>query len=481
MEIRTIATSEVHPDPNNPRGKKLRDIDSLKASIQRLGQLEPIVVREVNGKGGAKLQIISGHRRHAACTALKIPITYRIATPEEEREAALQGLVMNIQRDDLSPVERSRGIQHVLDLGVTTEEAAAGLAIPVAQVEQASVIAHAKQTIKEAEKPGAALSFDMVLGLAEFEDSPDWYDQLLATAIGSPEEWPYEIEGARQERERERAQETLTREWKDKGYRVYWSTSPSGNAVRLEYLTDDKGASITPAKHAKCESRAVWIVYGYDYRKGAQVPNVVHYCLDPEANGHTRPESKQAIDTSGARLKPRAAAESEQATRDRRTNLAMINAEKAARVVRRDFVKKLLERKTPPPGVLRFAVEYMVGYRVNYSPRNRDAFIEIVPGAEKGETYGRGQRSMAEAYVQKGTDQHLALGLFAFCAAEIEGAWEPNSWRGERGERMRYLDLLAKCGYTLSLVEKVQVGKAKADAVLADADKKRAQRTAKKA
>jgi ParB family chromosome partitioning protein len=97
-------------------------LEELKASIQEVGFLQPIVVRET---GGGRYEIVMGERRWRAAQAIgreTIPAIVR-----ETRDDAMlrDALLENIHRANLNPLEEAAAYQQLLDeFGVTHEELA---------------------------------------------------------------------------------------------------------------------------------------------------------------------------------------------------------------------------------------------------------------------------------------------------------------------------------------------------------------------
>ena len=108
-EARNIPIGKIKPDQNQPRksfdGEALKE---LAASIGLHGILQPIVVEYVEQDDYFK--IISGERRYRA--ALLVELTHLpcvIRSTNTEERLTLQ-LIENIQREDLSPVDKARGL-----------------------------------------------------------------------------------------------------------------------------------------------------------------------------------------------------------------------------------------------------------------------------------------------------------------------------------------------------------------------------------
>lgn len=120
-----LPVNAIKRNPRQPR----RSIDSealeeLAASIQAVGVVQPVIVRQVE----EGYELIAGERRWLAAQKAgftAIPAIVRRASDVESLELAL---VENIMRQELSPVDEAYALKVLLeDLGVTQENLAARL------------------------------------------------------------------------------------------------------------------------------------------------------------------------------------------------------------------------------------------------------------------------------------------------------------------------------------------------------------------
>jgi ParB family chromosome partitioning protein len=104
-----IPLERIQPDPDQPRKRFTPEsLDELAQSIRHYGILQPLNVDYVEQEGEGYYRIISGERRyHAARLAGldEVPCLIRDGVTDETRYA--QQLIENIQREDLSPVEKA--------------------------------------------------------------------------------------------------------------------------------------------------------------------------------------------------------------------------------------------------------------------------------------------------------------------------------------------------------------------------------------
>jgi ParB family chromosome partitioning protein len=117
-----IAVHLIEPSPYQARREITPEqLGELAESIRSEGLLQPIVVR----KTGEKFQLIAGERRWRAFQLLKIKsIPARIVEASNASSAAL-GLIENLQREGLNPIEEAHGYASLIrDFDLTQESAA---------------------------------------------------------------------------------------------------------------------------------------------------------------------------------------------------------------------------------------------------------------------------------------------------------------------------------------------------------------------
>ncbi len=115
-----IELSKIHRNPNQPRTHFDEEaLEELATSIQAVGLIQPITVREMED---GSYQIISGERRFRASKKAglaKIPAYIKKAEDEHVMQMAL---VENIQREDLNPIEEALAYQRLVDEYNLTQE-----------------------------------------------------------------------------------------------------------------------------------------------------------------------------------------------------------------------------------------------------------------------------------------------------------------------------------------------------------------------
>ena len=111
--VSRIPLALVDPNPFQPRVEFGEDeILELAESIRKQGLLQPITVR----KHQDRYQIIAGERRVRACRLLgDETIAALVKEKISDRRMAALGLVENIQRVDLNPIEVAQSYQQLID------------------------------------------------------------------------------------------------------------------------------------------------------------------------------------------------------------------------------------------------------------------------------------------------------------------------------------------------------------------------------
>jgi ParB family transcriptional regulator, chromosome partitioning protein len=117
-----IATHLIEPSPYQARRDFIQEeLQELAESIRSEGLLQPVVVR----KQGDKYELVAGERRWRAFQLLKLKAIPARLVEASDASAAAIGLIENLQRADLNPIEEAHGYARLIrDFGLTQETAA---------------------------------------------------------------------------------------------------------------------------------------------------------------------------------------------------------------------------------------------------------------------------------------------------------------------------------------------------------------------
>lgn len=108
--IQKIKISDIQAGPNQPRTHFDPDsIEGLSNSIKAHGILQPLIVTSLAGTG-SKYEIIAGERRFRAAEKAGLKEVPALVRSHKELEKLEIGLVENVQRVDLSPLEQAISI-----------------------------------------------------------------------------------------------------------------------------------------------------------------------------------------------------------------------------------------------------------------------------------------------------------------------------------------------------------------------------------
>jgi ParB family transcriptional regulator, chromosome partitioning protein len=117
-----IAVHLIEPSPYQARREiPAEQLSELADSIRSEGLLQPIVVRRL----GDKFQLIAGERRWRAFQQLKLKVIPARIVEAGNASAAALGLIENLQREGLNPIEEAHGFASLIrDFDLTQETAA---------------------------------------------------------------------------------------------------------------------------------------------------------------------------------------------------------------------------------------------------------------------------------------------------------------------------------------------------------------------
>ena len=110
--VEKIKLIEIEPNEKQAR-KTFNDesIEELAESIKKYGVIQPIIVTKKDNF----YQIIAGERRWRASKKAGLTEIPAIVRDDEERKNKEISLIENIQREDLNPIDKARGIKTLMD------------------------------------------------------------------------------------------------------------------------------------------------------------------------------------------------------------------------------------------------------------------------------------------------------------------------------------------------------------------------------
>jgi ParB family chromosome partitioning protein len=112
-ELLEIPVDAIHPNPRQPRRRFEPEAASgLAESVRRQGVIQPLLVRP-RGVGG--YEIVAGERRWRAAREAGRETVPAVVRDADDRDTLLLGLVENVAREQLTPIEEARAYAVLID------------------------------------------------------------------------------------------------------------------------------------------------------------------------------------------------------------------------------------------------------------------------------------------------------------------------------------------------------------------------------
>jgi len=112
-ELANVPVEQIHANPRQPRRRFDHEATAeLAESIRHAGVIQPVVLRP-RLEGGYEL--IAGERRWRAAREAGTPTIPAVIREADDRDTLLLGLVENVARENLSPIEEARGYAVLMD------------------------------------------------------------------------------------------------------------------------------------------------------------------------------------------------------------------------------------------------------------------------------------------------------------------------------------------------------------------------------
>lgn len=115
----TIPIAQIKPNKNQPRKAfDEAELVELADSIAQNGILQPLLVR----RSGAGYEIVAGERRYRAAKMANLSEVPVMIKDVSDEDIFRLGLIENLQRTDLNPIEEAKGYQTLIKTGGLTQE-----------------------------------------------------------------------------------------------------------------------------------------------------------------------------------------------------------------------------------------------------------------------------------------------------------------------------------------------------------------------
>jgi ParB family chromosome partitioning protein len=183
---RMIDIGRIEPNPNQPR-KSFGDLSEMVASVKEKGVLEPILVRQQDGK----YQIIAGERRYQAARLAGLSRLPCIEVDVDQRGMLEISLIENLQRRDLNPFEEAAALERLCEqFRYTHDEIARKLAKSRTVITETLSLNRLPEEIRERCRQADITSTSMLLQIVRQPSLPEMHrllDRIAADGIGREE------------------------------------------------------------------------------------------------------------------------------------------------------------------------------------------------------------------------------------------------------------------------------------------------------
>ncbi len=172
-----IPLDQIRPNHSQPR-QMFDGLEELVASIERVGVLEPLLVR----RSETGYEIISGERRYRASRAAELTEVPCIVMDIDDQRALEIALIENLQRQDLSPFEEAEGLQALIDqYGFTHDEVAERISKSRTSVTESLRLIDMPASVRAILQEGNVRSKSVLLELCRVETAEQM--ELLAQRV----------------------------------------------------------------------------------------------------------------------------------------------------------------------------------------------------------------------------------------------------------------------------------------------------------
>jgi ParB family chromosome partitioning protein len=113
VELLELPVEAIHANPKQPRKRFDGEAGTgLAESVRRQGVIQPLIVRPRDAGG---YEIIAGERRWRAAREAGLATVPAVVRASDDRDTLLLGLIENVAREQLTPVEEARACAVLID------------------------------------------------------------------------------------------------------------------------------------------------------------------------------------------------------------------------------------------------------------------------------------------------------------------------------------------------------------------------------
>lgn len=278
MNLEVVNIDDVYPNENNPR-KKFEGIPQLAASFdlnqERPGEpfIPPILVRD-----GGIYHIVDGERRYRAMRHRKARKFAANVCDDMDEANALVAAMATDDKQPLTEIEKSRGVQQMLLLGVdltSVDKATKGKG-------QARRINHAMIVVDDAAED---MTIDRLLAIDEFADDKAAVEELTNC---QEKDWQNIAKRLRMQKKRKLEYAALRKDIEKRGWTLA-DQKPEGYEYRI-YVEKEQLDFVEEYYQKDLADGAVFVLHDWDFERKAYAEMFVPATddEDPEEAKHRR-------------------------------------------------------------------------------------------------------------------------------------------------------------------------------------------------
>lgn len=462
----------VRLDPSNIKiGANVRtdlhaDAKEFARSIRERGVLEPVTVYA--DEDGAFV-VLRGQRRTVVAAEVGLTnIPVQVVPKPDEADRITDQMVENLHRAAMRDSDIVGGVEQLALVGVSAAQIAKRAALPRDRVNAALVVADKEQT--RARVASGDLTLDEAAIFAEFEHDAAAVERLeRAKQFGRPLE--HVAQRLRDEATERAALLAEVDRLRAEGLPVLDPDAVrDARGLRLDdHVRAADGQAIAEDDWPTVPGAAVVVVSEWEYPgkettdedddqsddEPVQVFKPVWICRDPAAAGLVQRWNYRTGTHKTGRREVEEEEAAEAAREERRRVIANNKAWASAEVVRRDWLRQFLARKTAPQGAEALICEAVVGgqFTLTKAMDSAHPMLRELLGVDTASVYGGGRRAAEHLAEQQATPKAATMTTLAAVVTAWESSTGKHTWRNPSRWDARVLGALSTWGYQPSEVE----------------------------
>ncbi len=441
------------------------DAREFARSIKERGVLEPVTV--YSDEDGAYV-VLRGQRRTVVAAEVGLPdIPAQVVVKPDDADRITDQMVENLHRAAMRDGEIVSGVEQLALVGISAAQIAKRAALPRERVNAALSVADKEQT--RARVVAGDLTLDEAAIFAEFEHDTQAVEQLeRAKQFGRP--LSHTAQRLRDEARERAVLLTEVDRLRADGLPVLDPDEVRDvHRFRLsDHVRAADGEPVPEEEWPNLPGAAVVVVSEWEYPENGddsddedatdaepvQVFTPVWICREPDTAGLVQ-RWTYLTGTRKTDAEEGQEAATEAAREERRLVIANNKAWTSAEVVRRDWLRQFLTRKTPPQGAEALICEAVVGGQFTLTKAMDAAHptLRELLGLDSASVYGGGRQAAERLADLQVTPKAATMTTLAAVVTAWEASTGKHTWRNPNSWDARVLGALAKWGYQPSEVE----------------------------